>query len=142
MTDVQIIDRMLHQVIAGERIAYSSSSLRDVDPGQTVVCHFDFEPRLRYTRYISSFQRILNRYTSFDFEVASIKRGCIDVCYYAKDFQLSEKNLVRRQIMRLMREENLKEEFCIKEFTLFGKHRYSSLVGGASPNDNPEFTKA
>jgi hypothetical protein len=91
------------------------------DAGEALMCVFDFEPRLRYLRYIVEFNRLLNEYTEFTFDVYSIRRGCIDVCYYAKAFSEKEKNTVRRQIMRLVREHDIARSYHISRFILFGK---------------------
>lgn len=111
----------------GVNLSVAPGIAKAPDASQTLVCVFNFEPRLRYLRYIVEFNRVLNEYTEFNFDVYSIRRGCIDVCYYAKRFSLGEKNTVRRQIMRLVREHDLARSYHISQFTLFGKH-YSGAM--------------
>lgn len=98
---------------------------RSFDNRKGVVCHFSFEPSLRYVRYVSSFNRILNEYTGFDFTVEYIQHGCIDVGYLARDFNSNEKNYVRRRIRDLSKYYNLSEDFSIKYLLVFGKRNYA-----------------
>ncbi len=126
MTHVDTIERMLSELRhapMGDRV-YSSSALKNVDPAHTIECVFDFEPRLRYARYISSFNRIIDTYTCFAFDVASMRRPHLRVTYYAKYFDLTEKNVVRSQLLKLINEHDLCKEFSIRECTLFENHAY------------------
>lgn len=138
MTHAETLERMLLEVSkkGPGGCAYANSSLKAINPRHTIECVFNFPPRLRYTRYISSFNRVLNDFTNFEFEVAFIRNHCIQVAYFAREFNDVEKNLVRRQVLKLMRDKHLDEEFNIMAFTLFQKHRYERPSGTTSQNDN------
>lgn len=141
MVTADQIEEMLREVVSGKDVVYATTSLRRrIPPEQTLVCHFDFEPRIRYARYITKFRSVLNDYTEYEFDVASIRKGCIDVCYVATNYRQDSKNLVRRQIMTLLRDFDLKEEFSIHSFSLFGKYRLSSPA--ALHNDSTETSRA
>jgi hypothetical protein len=133
LISVDDIEGMLGILQRGERFASVASlpnkkSVKQVNPESVVECHFDFPPLLRYSRYITSFNRILCDYTNFEFEVISIRDGCIDVTFYATDFTLEEKNLVRRQIGLLLKETDIKEDYRISSISVFRKHRYTFNV--------------
>ena len=120
--NVEMLAKMLGDIQeGGVDLSVAPGATEEPDCTQTLVCVFNFEPRLRYLRYIVEFNRVLNEYTEFEFDVYSIRRGCIDVCYYAKKFSLGEKNTVRRQIMQLVREHDLARSYHISQFTLFGR---------------------
>ena len=95
------------------------------DRGTGIICCFDMEPLLRHARYVVSFNKVLDQYTSFDFRVSFIKNGCIHVGFEAKDFSVEEKNHVRRQLRVLLKSRNLREEYNISYFLVFGKHQYA-----------------
>lgn len=128
MSYIENVEKLLSD-IAGARpghIAYATTAFRSLDRRQMVECVFDFEPRLRYARYITSFNRLINNTTNFDFDVAFMQRHCIHVGYYAQDFDESAKNLVRRQVLKLIKDFDVMEEFHITELTIFEKHKYVS----------------
>ena len=124
MISVQQVEQMLDNLANGHDIVMSRDDIRNLPHEHTIVCHFDFEPRIRYTRHVIAFRSLLNDNTDFHFDIASIARGCIDVCYIAEDFSLEKKNDVRRQVECLMKGHNLRSEFDIISFLLFGRLKY------------------
>lgn len=126
MTNLEEIERMISEVQKGASVSFASDHIHAISSDRTLVCHFDFEPSTRYSRYIAEFNRILNSYTQFDFKIYSIRSGCIHVTFVAQNFKETEKNLVRRQIMKLMDEHDLKRSFHISKYKIFGKREYST----------------
>jgi len=124
LAEIDPVERMLLEVQNGASRAFVGGQPETINYDRVVECHFNFEPRLRYLRYVTAFNDILNRYTAFDFEVQAIKNGCIDVFYLATNFDSRRKNLVRRQIAKMIREVDLLDEYSISKLTIFGGQSY------------------
>ncbi|WP_323688243.1 hypothetical protein [Rhizobium sp. AN69] len=125
---VEVLAQMLDDIQEGRKdVSIAPGVGKQPSSDQTLVCLFNFEPRLRYLRYIVEFNRLLNEYTEYNFDVYSIRRGCIDVCYYSKMFSSGEKNTVRRQIIKLVRDYDIAKSFHISQYILFGRHYSGSI---------------
>lgn len=122
MIEPDRIGHLLEQAAASPAEKYiSHENSQPPAYDKSVVVQFKFSPRLRYLRYIVEFNRVLNDFTGFDFEVRAIKRSCIEVYFYAIDFSAEKKNLVRRQIARLVSEYDVCAQFHITALNVFGQ---------------------
>ncbi|MEO0694720.1 MAG: hypothetical protein AAFY84_01345 [Pseudomonadota bacterium] len=82
------------------------------------------EPSLRNSRYVVAFNRLLDRYTSFNFNVAYIKYGCIHVGFEAQNYASEKKNEVRQQIRILLKTLDLQDDYRISYLQVFGNHQF------------------